>query len=106
MTKLLTDEELEAIHDEHCCGEVLYRPYADAIEAAVIAKMGNPLLSDYVEKAIMEDRRKWRALIGPPVAWGITYDKKNIHEVILPEEHIRNEDDYTIPLYKLPKELK
>ena len=90
MTKLLTDEEIASINLK--CFENFQhlgpRTYADAIEAAVMAKLGGPLLNGYVEKAIMEDRRKWRALIGEPVLI------------------VGDPQDPLLELYELPKELK
>ena len=68
MTKLLTDEEIRACRYNNGDASPDCRSYERNIEAAVIAKLGGTLLSGYVEKAIMEDRRKWRALIGEPVA--------------------------------------
>ena len=89
MTKLLTDDEIkDASHKYYECPTDNYGAYERAIEAAVIAKLGGPLLSGYVEKAIMEDRRKLRALIGEPVLI------------------VGDPQDPLLELYELPKELK
>jgi hypothetical protein len=41
-----------------------------------------------------------------PVAWGMTWKDGEIYDVISPEQHDKEEGDYTIPLYTHPvKEL-
>ena len=81
MTKLLTDDELKAIHDEYYYKDgVWYWDDARAIETAVIAKM--------------------LALIGKPVAWAEFDAKGRIFDVFSRKQTGMD------PLYKLPKELK
>ena len=66
MNKILRDDELSVIYYEHNQNRDSSWEYERAIEAAIVTKIGNPLLSDYVEKAIMDDRKKWCKLIGEP----------------------------------------
>ena len=37
-----------------------------------------------------------------PVAWGMTWKDGEIYDVISPEQHDKEEGDYTIPLYTHP----
>ena len=86
MTKLLTDKEISGIYKKSQYYPHMLCNYERAIEAAVITKM--------------------LALIGEPVAWGIPHRTDKIFFVISPEEHGEHKGAYSIPLYKLPKELK
>ena len=108
MTKLLTDDELNGMYHKQNWLKHGSWDYERAIEAAVIAKLGGTLLSDYVEKAIIEDRRKWRALIGEPSAW-LVNKKDSEHQIMFlhyPADAIADSARYVEPLHKIPKELK
>ena len=56
-----------------------------------------------VDKAVNAmGKREWVGLKDEPVAWGMETDGL-IYDVICPEEHEREEGEYTIPLYTAPQ---